>query len=324
MDRFPVRLGVAEFHMSRRTPGALALLADRIAGLRGLTHKHEATRRADGTLEFAVRDESGAQHLASWAEFAGYVADSLVMLRREWPQIVSVDIWPIVWPVVKPALDKEPPKIVESVEREICSALIAFVDEFDFDSKKTLYSWAIGRAHAVVNHRLQAERDAGKPVYKLDGSNNDAARITAEQYRAADPLVQLTKLEAADRDAKLLDRQLGYLQRLNHKVREIVRLRLEGKPFREIAKRLGISEPIVRSRYKTGKRNLDAMRTSADRERWRELHAEESAAIDSHDNIGELRVTRSGNGCRDPEWSDELVNQRTRAALIENFKRNAR
>jgi len=274
MNRFPVILGVAEFQSTAyRDPRALPALANRIQALRSLPHTHEVSRRVDGALEYIVTTSSGEERRATPTEFAVYVAESLVMLRREWPEIISG----YVWPKVSAELDQGALNcgylIPEAVKAEICAALVAFVDEFDFDSSKTLYSWAVERAHAAIKHRQQSERDAQKPAYQADGSGNDAARITREHYGSIDPLEELFRHEVSEAGNALAVRIRKQIDALRpQRLREIAKLRLlNAQTFQQISDRLRIPLKTAQGRFETAKRRLEAMLSPADRNQWLEI-----------------------------------------------------
>jgi len=274
-------LGGAEFQATDKNPHALALQGDRTCGMLGLPHKHEMRKTTNGTVEFVVRDGTGAEHIASWPEFAGYVAGLYEMLHQEWPQIITHDIWPIVWPIVRPALDREPLSIVESVKHAVHAQLVAFVDEFDFS--KTLYSWTIERAHAFVERHLRAERDAREPTYTADGTGNERAALTLEPHQAAEPLAQLSQQERTARSAELFAQQRRNIKKLPVEQREVARLRLlEGKTLQETATRLGIHLQTAAYREKAAQKKLAKMLSPSDKELWRELIADEPTATDSH------------------------------------------
>jgi RNA polymerase sigma factor (sigma-70 family) len=279
--RFPYRsdhLGAEELQATHSNPQALALRANRIAGLRGLPHRAIVLQRADGIIEFCVRDGSGAEHLKSWTEFAVSVFDNLEMLKRERSGLIDE-----IWFDVCEALDSEYPELAEPIKHEVRAHLIAHLDDFDLAGAQTILSWGKSLARQVVAHRLRIESDASKPLYPDDGTGNKRAALTLESHQANEPLTQLGHVDYAERGTALFEKRRQDIKKLRPKQRTVVELRVvKGLEFHEIAEKLAINLQTVYSRFKSGLSNLDKMIPPEDRAIAHDLFSDNYVVTVSH------------------------------------------
>jgi RNA polymerase sigma factor (sigma-70 family) len=272
MDKYPVQLGVAELQGAYNDPRALLVLANRIAALREPTFKHELVLNKNGATEFIIAAPWGRERV-NHAVFAIHVAETLVLLRREWPGVITTR-WRAIRRALKPALKNVPrglPK--KALALAVHASLVAALDEFDFDQHAML-SWALSRAYTAIRHWMQLDRTAAQPRYAAaddDIARNPTAIIT-QQGMIDEVLAELVEEEAKDLRAQLFERQRQGIRFLPAKVREVAKFRLlEDLTFREIAERLDVKLQTVVSRFNSAKRKLEAKLTPEDLELWREI-----------------------------------------------------